>query len=646
MKKFIRYIIPAACFFVCLSMISCDDFLDKQEDEQLTFDKIWQLRSTTQQYWLNAMSYLPNENGTFVGDVEPFLGASDECSIAYDRNFRWINFGTWNASSIPYSANYGIARYYNGIRECNIFLQNADRCSDPLLSKDQLDQWKIQARFMRAYYYFMMMRIYGPVFLLGDELVDFTATTEALYRPRNTWEQCVDYVIGEMDACIANPSMKETWESDMEYGLANKQVCKAVKSRLLLYSARPLFNGNTLYKNVKNPATADFPELSGANLFPVQYDATKWLKAAEAAYAIINDGLYSLYRAGDGTTFKDYCANYYGITLETWNTEIIWSDGYKNRYYWGVGTAPTSITGVAYGTAGPTQQLVDAYAMNGSGRFPVTAYDKAGNPIIDPQSGYDEDEFKKTVWSYPCSGWSIQSDFNITAPNMYKGREPRFYVTVFFGDNSWIHGSAKTLTSFAKGGNGNKTHDYPKSGYMLNRIYDHKQNSGDSNWGSVTFPVFRLGEIYLNFIESVLECKKNGVSLPAGYEDKAKEVWADLRDRVGLKPILDSYPELSWSVSVDELITLCRQERRVELAFERHRYFDTRTWMIAKDTDGGPMYGMDTTYPVEGAANSTPDGFWKRTVFETRVFKDNHYLFPFAQRELDRNRLLTQNYGW
>jgi hypothetical protein len=629
-------------------MSSCDEFLDKQEDEQLTFDKIWLSRNDTRDYWLNAMSYLPKETVNFSGQV-PFLGAADECSIAYDRDYRKLNFGTWNASNVPYSTYCGIANYYNGIRECNIFLQNADRCSDPLLTRDQLNQWKIQTRFMRAYYYFTMMRIYGPIFLLGDELIDFTATTEELYRPRSTWKECVDYVVSEMEACIASPDMKDSWVNDSEYGLANKWVCQAVIARLLLYDARPLFNGNTLYKDVKNPQTPDFPELSGKNLFPTQFDAGKWLKAAEAAYKIINSGNYSLYRSGTGTTFKDYCANYYGITMEHWNPEIIWScEGYVTRYNWGVSCVPTSIGGIAYGGVGPTQQQVDAYPMNGSGRFPITGYDKAGGPRIDLQSGYEADELAMSTWTYPCSGWSTQSDFSITALNMYKDRDPRFYVSVFFGGNSWIHGTAKTLTSFAKGANANKTHDYPKPGYLINRLYDHTQNSADGNWGDLVFPDFRLAEVYLNFIESVLECKKNGVSLPAGYDDKAKEVWDDLRDRVGLPSILTSYPEYSWNVNAAELIELCRRERRVELAFEFHRYFDTRTWMIARDTDGGPMYGMDTTCPLDSgaAANSTPAGFWKRTVFETRVFKDNHYLFPFSQRELDRNKLLTQNYGW
>ena len=610
---------------------SCEDFLDRQEDEKLTFDKIWEDRTRTKQYWLNAMSFLPQYNGGYIGDNEPYLGASDECTIAYNRNYRLINFGSWNASSIPY---YKFDHYYKGIRECNIFMQNADRCSDPLLVKADLDKWKVQARFARAYYYFLLMRDYGPVFLLGDELVDFTATTEALYRPRNTWDECVDYVVSEMEACMADPAMSK--QSDLpttEYGFATEGTCQAVISRLTLYSARPLFNGNKLYAGVKNPVTDAFPELSGVNLFPQTFDANKWLEAAKAAHKVFEDDSYQLYRAGNGNPYEDYA----GVGLKKWNCELIYTDGAKNGFYWGMGCTPTSQG--AYGAVGPTQQQVDAYAMS-NGRYPITGYTSSGAPVVDSESGYSaENELAKSNWNYPAAGWSKHADYSITAPNMYKDREPRFYVTVFFGGNYWLHGNGKTTVSFAKGGNGNSSHDYPKSGYLCQKFVDNTLEKG--NWPTITFPEFRLGEVYLNFIESVLECQKNGVSLPAGYEDEAMEKWADLRDRAGLSPITDAYP----NAGVEELIELCRKERQVELAFERHRYFDTRTWMIAEETDGGAMYGMDTTYPAE-TTTGTPDGFWKRTVFETRVFNENHYLHPFAQRELDRNKLLTQNYGW
>ena len=638
MKNLMKYISSLSlAVLLGFFLVACEDFLDRQEDEKLTFDKIWESRNTTKRYWLNTMSFLPRENANGIGDVDPYIGASDEASIAFTRDFQAMTFGSWNTSNIPY---YKFDYYYRGIRECNIFLQNADKCSDPLLDRHELAKWKIQTRFARAYYYFLLMRDFGPVFLLGDELLDFTASTEALYRPRNTWEECVDYVVNEMTACAEDPAMqKQSDLSNNEWGFATKGTCYAVISRLTLYSARDLFNGNTLYKNLINPVTEQFPEQSGKALFPQTYDANKWLVAAQAAHKVFDDGSYKLYRAGNGDPYEDY----YGIGYKLWNSELIWTDGYLERRGWAITTVPTGVGGTAWGGVGPTQQMVDAYAMN-NGRYPITGYTADGNPIVDAEAGYNlEDEFVKTDWEYPAKGWSTSENYWIKAPNMYKDREPRFYITVFFGGNNWLHGEAKTPISFAKGGNGNKSQDYPKSGYLCNRFYDHYLNSVGDNWGHITFPVYRLGEIYLNFIESVLECKKRSVTLPVGYYEEAMEKWNDLRNRAGVPPILEVYP----GASIEELIELYRKERQVELAFERHRYFDTRTWMIAEKTDNGKMYGMDTTFPLGNMSpTETPDGFWKRVAFETRVFNKNHYLYPFSQREIDRNKLLVQNYGW
>lgn len=260
-------------------------------------------------------------------------------------------------------------------------------------------------------------------------------------------------------------------------------------SRLLLYSARDLFNGNTLYSGVKNPVTADFPELSGVNLFPQTYDANKWLEAAKAAKKVIDMPNYKLYRSKNNDPYE----NYNGILGELWNDELIWTDGYKNRFYLAVNVTPTSVPGTAYGAVGPTQQQVDAYAMS-NGRYPITGYEADGTPIVDPQSGYNaETELQKSDWTYPLHGWSAYGDFAINAPNMYKDREPRFYVSVFFGGTGWAYPDGWAVTSFAKGGNGNKSHDFTKSGYLINRFYDHKLNSTSGTWGNVTFPVFRFG---------------------------------------------------------------------------------------------------------------------------------------------------------
>ena len=624
MKHTIKKIFAIA-LLLSLGATSCDSFLDRQEDETMTFEKIWQQRNTTRQYFLNVMGYMPNDAQIFYYRHE--CGAADEgtCTWAWS-NYQLINFGSWNASNLPHD-NFN--KYYQAIRDCNIFLQNVMSCSDPVVTQEELTLWYNCARWARAYYYFQLMRDFGPVFLVGDELMDFSATAAELARPRNTWEECVNYVVSEMEWCASR--LPDTYNSS-EMGLPTRGAALAVISRLKLYSARPLFNGNTLYRQVVNP--------DGTQLFPQEFSAQKWVEAAQAAKAVVDLGLYELYRTSDNNPYM----NYYGIMRETWNKESIFcAGGYQSRYILGVHTAPTlGVGGTAYGGWGPTQQQVDAYAMS-NGRYPISGYESDGTPIINDDSGYPSNEFAKETFNNPfmtAMGAPVASSQG-SWPVMYKDREPRFYVSVFWGDSQWKYGNNYKLCSFCQGANGHVAHDYPKSGYIVNRYYDHTLDSyTQGQWGNVTFPTFRLGEIYLNYIEAALECERNGVTGEGISREQAMTYWDDLRDRVGLDPITEVYP----NASVTDLIELVRKERRVELAFEGLRYYDTRTWMIATETDGGPMYGMNTSAVSSGTV--TTDEFWKRTAFENRVFRNNHYLFPFPQRELDRNKQLTQNYGW
>ena len=352
-------------------LTSCEDFLDKQETEDITFEQLWEKRAYTRGYFLNAMSFLPNDLTSYVST--PQSTATDELINASNAGAESMNTGAWNASNVP-GANFNL---YNGIRECNIFMQNVYSCTDPTVTQEEKDEWYWYTRWVRAYYYFLMMRNYGPVFLLGDEILPYDATTESLYRPRNTWEQCVEYVTDEMGKCgtYFKEHGKTTWTVDAEYGLPTEGAALAVISRLRLYSARDLYNGNTLYNTVKNPVTPDFPELSEQYLFPQDYNNDKWKEAVLAAKAVIDLGVYELHR--DAATPDDPYANYLGITQTDWNKELIWSTGYASREIVARRTTPTGVktkkggNGAAYGALGPSQQQVDAYAMD-NGIYPIT----------------------------------------------------------------------------------------------------------------------------------------------------------------------------------------------------------------------------------------------------------------------------------
>lgn len=613
--------------FLSLMFISCDSFLDRQEDEALTLEKVYSKRATTYRAWLQTMSYFTNEITEYQYDV--YTGASDEATIAYNYDYRKMNFGTWSPSN---QAKSKYTDMYRAIRDCNIFLSNIDKCKDPLLSDDERELWRIQSRFARAYYYFMLMRDHGPVVLIGDEVIDFNQSLVALERERNTWEECVKYVEDELSACIASNAMPLTYRSDNEKGLATKGACMAIISRLKLYSARPLFNGNKLYQGIKKS--------NGENLFPQTFSVDKWKQAVEAAKAIIDLNIYQLYKDVSENPLKSLD----GIYKVPWNVELIFSNaGNADLGNLGRIQLPTGLKG--WGGVGPTQQQVDAYAME-SGVYPITGYLQDGSPIIDPNSGYVE--IGKSKFANPAakpngSGSEYASPASQQRwPNMYKGREPRFYMHVFWSDSYWQHGPGNadfTLVSFAKGGNANQTHDYPKSGYLLKKFYRPELNAVNGTFGRMCFPTFRYGETYLNYIEAALEYEKHSGN--AEYRITAMQYWDELRERAGMPPILVTYP----GSNLDQLIDLIRRERRIELAFEWHRYYDTRTWMIAETTDAGPMYGMNPTV-IAGGATVTPDAFWQRTVFETRVFEKKNYLYPFPQSEIDRNKKLVQNFGW
>lgn len=633
MKKTLYILIALSA----LLATACDKFLDRQEDETLTEEKIWASYSYTRQYFYNCWGYLPVEANSFYNGT-PIFGATDEASMTWNYNYRYINFGSWNATTVP---NDQFNNRYQGIRDCNIFLKNALSCSDPVLQSDASRKTQLQlyydcTRFARAYLYWLLMRDYGPVFLVGDDLMDFTASTQDLQRPRNTWDECVNYVVSEMTYCAENLPATLT---SANYGLPTRGAALAVISRLQLYSARPLFNGASMYRTVRNP--------DGTNLFPVEEDPQKWLLAAQAAKRVIDLGVYSLYKDKDNP--DNPYLNYYGIFHEEWNDELIFcGGGYQSRWALGAHTTPTDIaTGTAYGGWGPTQSSVDAYAMAG-GRYPITSYDRNGGPIIDSRSGYPsaDREFDLAPIVNPFLKALKCSDDDATSnsPRMYSGREPRFYVTVYWPGTGWKHGDAVGRAFFANGAVGHTTHDYPITGYLVNKWYDHTVDSYQGQWGNVTFPTFRYAEIYLNYIEAVLECINRGVTGEGVDLEEAMRYWDALRERSGMPSITDAsaYPD----ATTEELIDLIHRERQVELAQEGHRYYDTRTWMIATDVCNGPVYGLDTDVVSSRSATTAPAEMWKRKVAETRVFRNNHYLYPFLQRELDRNKVLTQNLGW
>src|SRR5690606_20196950 len=132
---------------------------------------------------------------------------------------------------------------------------------------------KAEARFVRAFLYFSLLRTWGPITILNDELIpgDIQVGDPLLELPRNSYDECVEYIVNELDLAAQDLPLHFTSQSDSDYGRTTKIARMALKSRILLYAASPLFNGNTDYSNFKN--------LDGKQLISTNVDPLKWEKA-------------------------------------------------------------------------------------------------------------------------------------------------------------------------------------------------------------------------------------------------------------------------------------------------------------------------------------------------------------------------------
>lgn len=616
--KMLKYI--SLAMLLAPGLTSCDEFLDRQPDEALNEEKVFEKRATTESYLYYVYSYMPEEWN--AGDNAGWIPASDEGLFSLSRDFTKITNGSWNPGDVPYDKWTGkyssendyknYKNYYRGIREATYFMSKVDLC--PELSAEEKVQYKAEARFLRSFYYYQLMRMYGPVILTGNDVVDISSPT--FNQPRNSWDECVKYVCDEMDSVAR---ILPDQQLDLWLGKPTKGVALAVKSIVTLLDASPLFNNpdrsKYLYADVKN---AD-----GTPLFPQSYDKTKWAKAAKAAKDVIDLNQYDLYRVYDNDGEIDPFESLTGIFTERWNSEIIFGRSMDDSW-WYLHTTPRGTN--SYGVYSSSQNQVDAFAMK-NGRFPITGYNGI-EPIVDPKSGYTERGFRD--YTNPVNRYNQ----TVKTYQMYCDREPRFYAYIIWNGMGYPYPSSRQRVQFYYGSDSGPgaSHDYAKGGYLIRKAVRNDINPENNQWDTkLSWVIIRLGEIYLNYVEALIESDPGNADILI--------YWNLLRERAGLPDIDEAYPE---AVGNQELMRdLIRKERRVELCFESRRYFDTRRWQIAEQTDVN-IYQMN----INGTDDSESGDYWQRKLAEVRPFEPKFYLYPIAQSEIEKNKAIIQNYGW
>lgn len=595
MKKYflIGLVLTAAVFTGCKK-----DFLDTQI--QQNFDEEMFLNSgfdNLKAFGMGAYDYLPQFNG--YGGNAMLAAGCDEADYARFGNIQNFNTGAWSPFSNPDNV---FAHYYRGIRQANLFLEKTvdfkkmivqDTISNKLnyiINVDDFTKLRAEVRFLRAYFYFELIRRYGGVPIVTKTLTQ----PEAMALTRNSFQECAKFIADECDSVYPvltnhytnygipaglTEGRGDGGTDNNRLGRIEKPAAVALKQRALLYAASPLHNPTN--------------------------DVIKWQAAAMVGQDFLNDPNLAHVRflsANYKDLFMSQNTQNNLTPRKGANSGIIMtrpfsrtSDGFEKANY------PVGMANGGQGATCPSQNLVDAFEMRTTGK-----------PITDATSGYDPQ-------------------------NPYNNRDPRLgFIVVTNGSVMGLNtnNTARTTESFVGGvdGIGAKV-GATTTGYYLRKMNVENFDLTKTNSRAKSWVLMRYAEVLLNFAEAMNEAYGPDAK-PAPYTLSAREAVNLVRARATM-------PALNAGLTQAEMRERIRNERRVELAFEEHRFFDVRRWKIAEVTEKQPLMGMRVI--KTSATTFTYQPF----IVEPRFFDNKMYFYPIPNDEVAKtNGTLNQNPGW
>ncbi|GAB3419333.1 RagB/SusD family nutrient uptake outer membrane protein [Niabella aquatica] len=480
------------------------------------------------------------DNGQFGGGYWAFTDATDDGECRWSGNAQigpMFNLNTFPSESGWSRFNNAWSQGYKNIRWCNIFLKNKDRAPISAVVKSRLEG---EVRFLRAYYYLHLLRLYSGIPIVGDSVYTLTDPIKAT---RSTFDECVTYLSAEFDAAASLLPLKH---QASDFGRPTKGAALALKSKLLLYAASPLFNGENITTN------AAVASLTGY----ASFDNQRWKKAADAAKAVIDLNQYTLLQGNPAVT------NQHGLYLATTqrvNDELIFSILPTSNRFTDNALLPPSRGGQYYSF--PSHALVDAFEMNN------------GKPITDPSSGYVE-------------------------TNPFVNRDPRFYVTILYQGAQWLNTNLTTFSgiNFAVNSTtGDAFGTSTRTGFLFRKLCNEGATGSGGLATNAGFIVSRYAEILLSYAEALNEFQ--------GPTPEVYQAVETIRQRAGLNPYT-----LSTGMSKEQMRAVIRNERRVELAFEEaHRFFDIKRWKIAEVVDNQPLIARRYPTPASTGERITAE---------------------------------------
>lgn len=599
MKK-LRYIFTIV---VLIHLTSCnDDFQDLQPLDRYGEPAVWSDPALIQNFVNNIYFGIPHGFHALM-----LSSLTDESMAVWD-------WETSNATkSLITPSYYGVwdenywtgGRYkgmnwtngYKNIRAANLFLEKIESVEfeDENLKKRLTGE----VHFLRAYLYHNLVSLYGGVPLISqayDLNDDFLVT-------RNTFEECINFITAECDAAAA--LLPESHSSENK-GRATKGAALALKARTLLYAASDLFNNTSWAGGYLKPELIGY--VGGDRM-------VHWQAAKDAAKAVMDLGVYSLYKANPSP--GDSIAKNFGeMFLQKETSEDIFVQFFlqKTDHGWdsynpGLYNGPNGYHN--WGGNIPLGQLADDFEMKDGTRFD---------------------------WNNP-----------VHKADPYKNRDPRFYATILYEGSQWRKRPVDVIGSDPNGiiqvgyyekwnAQQNKMDVVPGldtrkspiedwngtyTGYYLKKFIDPNVDAQYVKQ-DVPWRYMRYTEVLLNYAEACIGL---------GQDEEARQYINMIRQRAGMPPVTESGAAL---------VERYRNERRVEMAYEDQRYFDVRRWMIAPQvyTNG---QGVDVRYKLNPDNTTSTKPVFTPIQVQDRSWENRAYLLPIKFDEMNRNTNLFQN---
>ena len=581
MKLYIKYLTIGLMATTMLA--SCADILDKKPLTEISDNDLWSDPALLKAF-VNS-----RYNQVGVNGAESMQSSIvDETELTWLRGCETHNFARLSPTDLGRMNgawwgwdNRSWSTKWTNISNCNIFFERVDNVG----FTDEAEKTKLvgQVRFIRAFEYWDLIARWGAMPIITKSF-SINDRDEIVDQKRNTYKECIDFLVGELDQ--AAKELPANWSGD-DYGRATSVAALALKSRILLYAASPLMN-----EDVK------IPEVGYTTPEP-----DRWQKAAKAATEALDAAQaagYELYNL-DGDPSKNY--------------QMIFMDN----------------------TAANKETLFARMGTNSAGGESISSCDQYNNP--NGYGGWGGNcPLQELVDAYEVVKDGVASKFDWNNPeekaNPYANRDPRFYATILYDGAKWMTRNVETYFDVDSNGNitgggkdtkfGNDSWNASPTGYNMKKFMDEGYALNSWNFCARNWIHLRMAELYLNKAEALYH---------TGDEEGAREALKPVRQRAGMPAV---------TATGADLLEAIKNERRIEFAFEEHRYFDVRRWKEAPKYFGSTVHAITIKKYPDGKKTYEVDKL-RSDVGGDRKWDDKMYWLPIPKSEMDKNPNLVQN---